>query len=108
VGAWKAILPGFEATHHQVGNLQVAVRGTHADVSCYGTATHFLPNPTGSSLWTVVGTYDFHLGKAGEAWKITTMRFHLKYQDGNTTLPALAKERLSSSAVPYDRNPKRP
>jgi len=96
IAAWKGILPGFKATHHQVGNYQISVQGNHADVFCYGTATHFLPNDKGSSLWTVVGTYDFHLTKSGDTWKVDKMKFNLKYQDGNIALPTLAQQSLHS------------
>jgi hypothetical protein len=68
-----------------------------ATVFCYGTATHYLPNDSGQNLWTVVGTYDFHLTRQGANWKVDAMTFHFKYQDGNLGLPDLARERLLRS-----------
>lgn len=94
IASWKGILPGFKATHHQVSNYQVSVQGTYADVFCYGTATHYLPNDKGSPLWTVVGTYDLHLTKSGDMWKVDKMKFNLKYQDGNTALITQAQQEL--------------
>lgn len=96
VESWKGILPGFESTHHQIGNIRHTIDETMAKVFCYGTATHFLTDESGN-VWTVVGTYDFELkpDKSG-AWKISAMKFNFKYQDGNTSLPQKAIEKLKS------------
>lgn len=83
--AWKGILPGFESTHHQLGNFITQVDGDKATVFCYGTATHYLSDEQGS-IWTIVGSYDFDLKKSGNQWRITSMKFNYKYQDGNTSL----------------------
>lgn len=92
--AWKGILPGFEATHHQIGNLITQVSGNKAKVYCYGTATHFLKDVSGN-IWTVVGSYNFELKKVKAHWKITAMKFNFKYQDGNTSLPQKAIKRAT-------------
>ncbi len=94
ISAWKSILPGFEHTHHQLGNLVASGDKTTAEVFCYGTANHFLPD-NGGSVWTVVGTYNFQLAKkATGQWKISSMTFNFKYQDGNTALPEKAINNL--------------
>lgn len=94
VDAWKGILPGFESTHHQIGNIMTSVTGDKAHVFCYGTASHYLQDD-GGNLWTVVGTYDFELIKnqAG-MWKIDAMKFNFKFQSGNTSLPQKAIDKL--------------
>lgn len=99
VAAWQQVLPGFEHTHHQLGNYVVQENGNTAAAFCYGTATHYLPNESGQNLWTVVGTYDFRLANTPAGWKITAMTFHLKYQDGNLTLPDLARKRISTGSA---------
>ena len=91
--SWKTILPGFSHTHHQLGNFVTGLKGNVAEVFCYGTATHYLEDE-GGNIWTVVGSYDFKLQLTGEDWNITHMKFNLKYQDGNTTLPGKAMEKL--------------
>ncbi len=92
--AWKGILPGFESTHHQIGNILSETSGNKAHVFCYGTATHFLTDDNGN-IWTVVGSYDFDLRKTSEgAWKVSSMTFNFKYQDGNTALPEKAINKL--------------
>lgn len=98
VTTWRNLLPGFAHTHHQLGNFDVQVLGAHeATAFCYGTATHYLPQPTGGNLWTVVGTYTCHLVRAGETWRVDQLKFNLKYQDGNLDLPRFAAERAKST-----------
>ncbi|MEO1032906.1 MAG: nuclear transport factor 2 family protein [Bacteroidota bacterium] len=82
---WKTVLPGFTFTHHQIGNFITEVNGDKAHSYCYGTATHYLDDDNGN-IWTVVGSYDFDLEKIDGNWRITTMTFNYKYQDGNTKL----------------------
>ena len=87
---WKAFLPRFQATHHQLGNFIIRQEGDTATAFFYGTATHYLPNPSGRNIWTVVGTYDARLRQNGKAWQVTALKLNLRYVDGNTDLPALA------------------
>ncbi|MEO1653411.1 MAG: nuclear transport factor 2 family protein [Bacteroidota bacterium] len=95
ISAWKGILTGFEQTHHQAGNFIISQEGDQAQVFCYGTATHFLPDGAGN-VWTVVGSYDFTLAQTAQGtWQINQMKFNFKYQDGNTSLPAKARQRAS-------------
>lgn len=95
VESWKSILPGFEYTHHQLGNFRIEEDRGSAKVFCYGTATHFLENED-ENVWTVVGSYDFDLKKEGADWKISSMKFNFKYQAGNLQLPQLAITRLAN------------
>ncbi|BDD06909.1 nuclear transport factor 2 family protein [Aureibacter tunicatorum] len=99
IESWQGILPGFESTHHQVGNILVENKGNKAQVFCYGTATHYLSksiNNEDGHVWTVVGSYDFELEKnADDKWKIVSMVFNFKYQDGNLMLPQRAIENVS-------------
>ncbi len=91
--AWHGVLPGFEYTHHQLGNFITTAEGDNAHIFCYGTATHYLKSG-GGNVWTVVGSYDFDLICESNQWKITKMKFNFKYQDGNTSLAEKAIARL--------------
>ncbi len=94
ISAWKSILPGFEHTHHQLGNTISTIKGEKAKVFCYGTASHYLTDD-GGNLWLVVGTYDFDLILQDEGdWRITSMTFDYKYQEGNTGLPEKAMNQI--------------
>ncbi|MCT4615947.1 MAG: nuclear transport factor 2 family protein [Marinifilaceae bacterium] len=89
--SWKAVLPGFQFTHHQSGNFVTSIKSNLAHVFCYGTATHYLENEKGN-VWTVVGSYDFELIQEKGSWKIKSMKFNFKYQDGNLDLSTKAIE----------------
>ncbi|MCG8579474.1 MAG: nuclear transport factor 2 family protein [Bacteroidales bacterium] len=93
--AWKTILPGFTATHHQLGNFITHLNGETADVFCYGTATHYLEHEAGN-IWTVVGSYNLQLIKDGNNWRVTKMRLNFKYQDGNAQLPQAAMDNVKN------------
>jgi hypothetical protein len=86
VAGWDTGLKSLEAVHHQIGNFLVTVRDTDADVFCYGIATHYLPNASGENVRIFVGSYDFHLNRRGDQWRIDLLRFNLKYIDGNPNL----------------------
>ncbi len=92
VAAWSGFLPGFESTHHQIGNFLIDSDGKTAKVFCYGTASHYLSNDSGNNVWIVVGSYDFELTKTEGDWRVQAMKFNFKYQDGNTGLPQLVQE----------------
>lgn len=95
VESWKGFLPRFKATHHQLGNFTVRMERDEAVVAFYGTATHYYPAASGGNVWTVVGTYDAKLVQERALWKVTMLRFNLKYLDGNLALPQLAGEAAS-------------
>ncbi|NUM80880.1 nuclear transport factor 2 family protein [bacterium] len=84
--AWDAGLKELKAIHHQVGNYKISMNGGEADVFCYGIASHYLPNSTNQNTRTFVGSYNFHLRKIGETWRIDQFKFNLKYMDGNMNL----------------------
>jgi hypothetical protein len=90
--AWDAGLTALEAIHHQVGNYRITLNGAEAAVFCYGTASHYLANPTGNNTRTLVGSYNLTLSRNDAGWKITCFAFHLKYIDGNPNLEASASD----------------
>lgn len=93
ISSWKSVLPGFEFTHHQIGNFITTQESDKAHVFCYGTASHYLQDEQGS-VWTVIGSYDFDLKQNSEGqWEITSMTFHYKFQDGN---PSLVQKAIQS------------
>lgn len=83
---WNEGLKPLKAVHHQIGNLQVALRDEKATVDCYGTAYHYLPNKTGKDTRTFVGSYVFGLTKEAGRWKINSFVYNLKFIDGNKDL----------------------
>ncbi len=76
--AWAEGLGPVQAVHHQTGNFVIGVDGDTATASCYGTATHFRPDME-KNLTYFVGSYDFHLIRTDDGWKIDRFRFNAKY-----------------------------
>jgi SnoaL-like domain len=60
--------------------------GDEAQAFCYGIAFHYLPNPTVKNTRVFVGSYDFHLRREDERWRIDQFKFNLKFIDGNLDL----------------------
>lgn len=93
---WKGLLPGFDATHHQLGPLLVEAEKARAIVRANVTALHFIADAEGGPVWTVVGTYDIGLDRAGDLWRLAALTFNFKFQTGNTHLPKLAQDRVAT------------
>jgi SnoaL-like protein len=83
---WETGLKPIEAIHHQTGNVSVWCKGHEATGSCYGIAYHFRRTRSGRNTRVFVGSYDFHLQRQGDSWKIDLFRFNLKFIDGNLEL----------------------
>ena len=93
VQRWRGVLPGFDHTHHQLGNLDVALTEEGARVRAYVTATHGLDG----ELWVVRGRYEIELGRAGGAWRITHLRFLVRDVAGLADLPTRAGSRVAKA-----------
>ena len=91
--AWKELIPGFDQTHHQVGNSLIETKEQKATARVHATATHFIKGAPGGDFWTVYGTYEFSLLHEGGTWKITSIIFNYKCQSGNVELPVMAQSR---------------
>jgi ketosteroid isomerase-like protein len=96
IESWKGFLPRFQATHHQLGNFVINEKGRCADVFFYGTATHYSSTGNDKNIWTVVGTYNAGLEKIADEWKVTALKFNLKYQDG-TPSPEPAQQPIPTA-----------
>ena len=90
VAAWTRGLQPLTAVHHQVGNFLIDLRGSEAQASCYGIASHYLPNPSNANTRVFVGSYAMHLVWQQSRWLIDEFRFDLKYIEGNRDLEAAA------------------
>lgn len=86
IDAWDKGLSALKSVHHQSGNFLVEINNDEADLFCYAIATHYLPNRTTKNTRTFVGSYDMHLIKKDDDWKINKFKFNLKYIDGNLEL----------------------
>jgi SnoaL-like domain len=89
---WRTGLAGVEHVHHQAGNFVVHTDGDRATAFCYGIAYHYRARRDGRNTRVFVGDYDYQLARdttsLQPAWRITAMRFTLKFLDGNPALEA--------------------
>ncbi len=92
IKGWRDFLPKFKFTHHVITNFEITVTETNAVAFCKGEALHHLPEAEGGDTWTTIGTYDFKLEKIAGKWKVNSMIFNLLYEDGNTSLPGIARQ----------------
>ena len=89
---WRTGLAAIEHIHHQAGNFVVRVNDDRADAFCYGIAFHYRARKDGRNTRVFVGSYDYELARdrasSQPTWRITAMRFTLKFLDGNPALEA--------------------
>ncbi len=86
VDNWDRGLKALKAVHHQAGNFLVDMMENEANVFCYGTAWHYLPNKSNRNTRTFVGSYNIHLVRKEGEWRIDRFKYNLKFIDGNLEL----------------------
>lgn len=89
--AWSEGFKALDHVHHQIGNLQTSITGDTANVRCYGIALHHRSKITSQQKTRrFVGSYELSLQRTPAAWRITNLRFLLKFIDGNLALESAA------------------
>lgn len=91
VAQWRAVLPGFDATQHQITNLAVQGAGDDAEVTSHVRATHWI----GEQFWTVGGIYSHRLARSQDGWRVTFMGIKRLYEEGDRKLLELATSRVA-------------
>ena len=76
VDAWDQGLKALKSIHHQAGNYMVNINQGQAEAFCYGIASHYLPNKTNQNTRLFVGSYNFHLTKEVQSWRIDQFKFN--------------------------------
>ena len=89
MAAWKAIVPSFDATWHEISNLEVSVVGETATARSHVDGRHWL----GDRVWRPIGRYDFKLAKLGDDWRVTQMTLTVEQEIGDRGLIAEAQGR---------------
>lgn len=91
MAAWRGIVPGFDATWHELGPVTAAIDGDIATATAFVDGRHWI----GTELWRPIGTYDWTLTRAGDAWQVTSMTFTLTGEIGDRALAAQAMDRAA-------------
>ena len=91
--AWRGIVPGFDATWHELGPVSVTLEGDTATATAFVDGRHWI----GDDLWRPVGNYIWDVSEIDGEWKVTRMVFEMTEEIGDRALAAQAMERASST-----------
>ena len=84
---WSEGFRTLDHVHHQVSNFRTAIDGERAEVKCYGIVYHYREGIQDAVKWRkFVGTYEFDLLLHDGAWRISRLKFHCKFIEGNRQL----------------------
>ncbi|WP_352957765.1 nuclear transport factor 2 family protein [Mesorhizobium sp. M1156] len=64
--AWADLLPGFDATRHELSDIQVEIGDGAATAQARVRATHWL----GDRMWVVAGSYEYALVRTDNGWQV--------------------------------------
>lgn len=92
IKGWRGIVPGFDATWHELGAIEVALQRDSAIAQCTVDARHWLDG----AVWQPQGRYEFELKKA-TTWRISLMRLVLEAEQGDRSLVARAQARATAA-----------
>ncbi|MEM9061619.1 MAG: nuclear transport factor 2 family protein [Pseudomonadota bacterium] len=88
---WRGIVPGFDATWHELGPVEVAISGDTATALAQVDARHWI----GDRLWRPVGVYRWDLARTEDGWRVTRMVFDMTDEIGDRSL---TEEAISRAA----------
>ncbi|RBP14121.1 SnoaL-like protein [Roseiarcus fermentans] len=87
--AWRGLVPGFDATRHELFDLEARIDGDTATATAGVDGRHWI----GDALWRPIGTYHWTLARRDGRWEVTAMTFALTREIGDRALVAIAAER---------------
>jgi SnoaL-like domain len=99
--AWRGIVPGFDATWHELSNIKASVTGSKASATAAVDGRHWL----GEMLWRPVGNYHWDLEKRNGQWKVTRMQFIMTQEIGNRDVAMKAMEIAKTKQAQKAPNP---
>lgn len=93
--AWRGIVPGFDATWHELGPVDARIDGDTATAEAAVDGRHWLDG----QIWRPIGRYHWELSRIDGAWKVTRMTLALERELGDRGLAAQAMERAKNTAA---------
>ena len=91
--AWRGLVPGFDATWHELSDVRAQVSGDRASATASVDVRHWL----GDALWRLIGSYEWELEKRNGQWKVSRMVFKMTREIGDRGLVAAAMERVKAA-----------
>jgi hypothetical protein len=92
--AWRGVVPGFDATWHELSEVSATMRGDAAEARAHVDGRHWI----GERLWRPIGEYRWSLVRMDGAWKVTAMTFALTRELGDRALAEEAMARARAQA----------
>jgi len=92
MAAWRGIVPGFDATWHELGPVTVELDGDTATATAFVDGRHWIDG----QLWRPVGTYHWDVAQIDGAWRVTRMVFDMTQEIGDRALAADAMDRAAA------------
>jgi hypothetical protein len=93
--AWRGIVPGFDATWHELGPVSAQVQGDRATATAAVDGRHWI----GQAVWRPIGNYEWELEKRDGRWQVTRMAFLMTREIGDRGLAARAIERARAGTA---------
>lgn len=90
--AWRGIVPGFDATWHELSAVKASVSGERATARALVDGRHWI----GDRLWRPIGSYEWELAKLDGKWKVTRMTFLMSQEEGDRSVAELAMQRAAA------------
>ncbi len=87
--AWRGLVPGFDATRHELLDVEARIDGDAAEATARVDGRHWI----GDALWRPIGLYRWALERLDGRWKVTAMTFTLTREIGDRGLVAVAADR---------------
>ena len=94
---WASVLPGFDATKHNVSNIDVQFDRDLANVTANVVADHYVND----LFWQVSGKYRYQLAKQNDQWEIVKHTFILKDEKGTRDVFGQAISKAGESPNRY-------
>jgi hypothetical protein len=91
VDGWRSVILGFDATWHELGQIDVLINGATATAECDVDARHWLDG----LVWRVRGRYRFRL-QLMDGWRVTAMALELAEETGDRRLVERATARAAA------------
>ncbi|UJR82155.1 nuclear transport factor 2 family protein [Sandaracinus amylolyticus] len=91
IGAWSAMLPGFDATEHMIAWPLVTRRGELWHVRSQVMAWHRIGGGAQPSIWEIGGRYDHLLRDREGRLEIVAMTLEVAWQRGDDLRPRAAE-----------------
>jgi hypothetical protein len=95
MAAWRGIVPGFDATWHELDEVRAEVNGDRATATAFVDGRHWLDG----RLWRPVGNYRWELRKIGGDWKVTRMTFAMTQEIGDRSVAQSAMARAKAAVL---------